>query len=192
MRPAGIALALAFLGLMATEASAHRLKLFAAAAGQTVSGYGFFVGGGRAAGTPISARDGAGLEIWRGATNDDGTFAFDVARPGAVTLVLDAGDGHAAETTLLAGGADAVPAAAPVSAPAAATAAPTAAALDAATLAPLIAAEVDRAVARHIRPLLEANAATEARIRLNDVLGGLGWITGLAGTALFFRGRKRR
>lgn len=189
IRPAAPLLALAVLVLGIGDAAAHRLKLFATAEGQTVSGYGFFVGGGRAAGAPIVARDGAGAEIWRGTTGEDGGFRFDTPAAG-LTLLLDAGDGHAAELTL---GPDRFAPATPASPPVIAADAPTSApiARDDAALAALVAAEVDKAVARQIRPLLEASAAAEARLRLNDILGGLGWIAGLVGVGLIAARRKR-
>ena len=62
---------------------------------------------------------------------------------------------------------------------------------DDAALAALVAAEVDKAVARQIRPLLEASAAAEARLRLNDILGGLGWIAGLVGVGLVVARRRK-
>jgi nickel transport protein len=162
------------------NAAAHKLKLFAAAAGDTVSGYGFFVGGGRPAGAALVARDAGGNTVWRGTTGDDGSFSFTVAAPAGLTLSIDAGDGHAAEATIAGGGSAPVP---PSSAAAPAG--------DDAALAALVAAEVDKAVARQIRPLLEASAAAEARLRLNDILGGLGWIAGLVGVGLVVARRRK-
>jgi nickel transport protein len=49
---------------------------------------------------------------------------------------------------------------------------------------------VERAVARQIRPLREALEAERSRARLHDILGGLGYIAGLAGLALWWRSRK--
>lgn len=187
-------LALALVAASATGAAAHRLKLFASVAGTEVTGYGFFVGGGRPAGVAIVARDAAGAEIWRGTTGDDGSFAFTVTRPEALTLTLDAGDGHAVTETLSADRFGAAPAATPAPV-AVATSTPTdppAAARDDAALAALIAVEVDKSVARQLRPLLEAQAAAEARVRLNDILGGLGWIAGLVGVGLTVAHRRRR
>jgi nickel transport protein len=207
MRPRVAVLALAVLMVAGGPAFAHRLKLFAAVAGNEVSGYGFFIGGGRPAGVPIVARNAEGAEVWRGNTGEDGGFAFTVAQPEALTLVLDAGDGHAVEETLTADRfastappAEPIP---PISATSDATrnAATPSVGVDpltpeieariAARVATSVAAEVDKAVARQIRPLLEAQAAAEGRIRVNDVLGGLGWIAGLVGVALFFTRRRK-
>jgi nickel transport protein len=193
MRPRVAVLALALVMLAGGSAWAHRLKLFAAVAGNEVSGYGFFVGGGRPAGVPIIARDVSGAEIWRGTTGDDGAFAFTVTKPETLTLSLDAGDGHAVEETLSADRFGAAPEPPASTAPKQASA-PISAEAKARLLArvsAVVAAEVDKAVARQIRPLLEAQAAAEARIRLNDILGGLGWIAGLVGVGLYFSRRSK-
>jgi nickel transport protein len=49
---------------------------------------------------------------------------------------------------------------------------------------------VDTAVARQIRPLLEAQAEADGRVRFNDVMGGIGMIVGLAGAALWASARR--
>lgn len=51
---------------------------------------------------------------------------------------------------------------------------------------------VERAVARQVRPLREQLIAYEDRVRLRDLLGGIGYILGLAGLALWWRSRGRR
>ena len=53
-----------------------------------------------------------------------------------------------------------------------------------------IAKAVDAAVARQIRPLLEAYDAADGRVRFNDLIGGLGWIAGIAGLWAWFRSRR--
>lgn len=179
MRPAWLLAAFLALSLPAS-AAAHQLKLFATVEGGTVSGYGFFVGGGRAATALVSAAAGevpvvAGLPV-----EADGSFAFPYDGPGPLRLVLDAGEGHRAEATL---GADrfAMPGAGEEPA----------STIDADVLAGLIEARVEAAVARQTRPLLEALAAAEARLRFSDVMAGIGMITGIAGAALWVAARRR-
>jgi nickel transport protein len=41
-----------------------------------------------------------------------------------------------------------------------------------------------------VRPLLEAFSATDSRIRLNDIVGGIGMIFGLAGVAMWMSARR--
>lgn len=63
---------------------------------------------------------------------------------------------------------------------------------DPAMLSRLVAAEVDRAVARQVRPLIEAQDQAEGRVRFNDVMGGIGMIAGLAGAWSWAVSRRRR
>lgn len=183
-------LALALLLASALPAAAHRLKLFATVEDGTITGYAFFIGGGRPQGSTIVIRDGAGTEVFRTATDDEGRFAWTPAGPDRFTVTVDARDGHAAETVLEADrfGGPPVPGA-PAAAP---PAFPLGASPSAATEAGLIEAAVDRAVARQIRPLLEAYDAAEGRARFNDVMGGIGMIVGLAGIALWASGHRRK
>ncbi|MEP9351358.1 cobalamin biosynthesis protein CbiM [Xanthobacter sp. KR7-225] len=209
------------LALAPAPAAAHRLKLFVTVEGDRVSGYAFFIGGGRPNGAPVAFRDASGRTLGTATTDADGAFAFTPERSETITVVVDAGDGHAAEARVtadrFAGGAG--PSAAPgvgpsagmSSIPMAAGPAPGASssvarrangpapadapdaaapALPAACDPAALAALVDVAVARQIRPLLEAEAEAEGRVRFNDVMGGIGMIVGLAGAALWASSRR--
>lgn len=181
---AGVAFALVVAAT--APAAAHRLKLFAAVAAGEVSGYGFFIGGARPAGATLTAVGPDGAELFHGATGADGSFAFRHDGAGPLTLTLTVGDGHRATLTLPADRFAAAAGAAPAtpSAPSATTAPPTG-------LQAMIERSVEVAVARQIRPLLEAHAAAEARLRFNDLVGGIGMIIGFAGIALWARRRRR-
>jgi nickel transport protein len=61
----------------------------------------------------------------------------------------------------------------------------------AAAVAPALESAIERAVARQIRPLREQLVAAEDRIRLQDILGGIGYIMGLTGLALWWASRRR-
>lgn len=209
---------LAFALFGAGPAAAHRLKLFATVEGATISGYGFFVGGGRPEGVEFLVRDHLGTVVHRGTTDASGAFAWAAPRPDTYTVAIDTGDGHFAETTLAADrfailpSATVPPALAPLTREAITAAAnvtpsepqavppvaaPTATGKSACVLLEpdeiARAAEpvVDRAVARQLRPLIEAQVATEGRVRFNDVMGGVGMIVGLAGLAAWAMSRRR-
>jgi nickel transport protein len=157
----------------ATTAAAHALRVFARAEGGVVSGYGFFSGGARAAAAEVSATGRDGALIWSGNADAEGGFAFPAPEAGGpVTVALSDGAGHVARITL----------AREWFAPAPDAQAPDEQALE---------ALVEAAVARQTAPLLEAFARAEARLRFNDVMGGVGMIVGLAGVALWARGRPR-
>ncbi len=179
MRPV-LLLGLLFVFGLPLPAAAHQLKLFATVEAGTVSGYGFFVGGGRALTAVVTATAGEEPVVAGVPVDDDGSFAFPYAGPGPLRLALDAGEGHLAETTLAAerfaasgAGED------------------QACVADSDGLAGLIEARVEAAVARQTRPLLEALAAAEARLRFSDVMAGIGMIAGIAGAALWATARRR-
>jgi nickel transport protein len=186
-------------------AEAHRLKLFVTAEAGEITGYAFFVGGGRPEGVDFVVKDAAGGEVFRGKTDDRGNFRWRPATAADYAITVDAGDGHRVEGKIagdLLGAAtapsEAAAAQVPASAPVAATAAPAPlacpapAAVDPAAISRIVAAEVDRSVARQLRPLLEAYDQAEGRLRLNDVMGGVGMIVGLAGAGLWATSRRRR
>jgi nickel transport protein len=60
-----------------------------------------------------------------------------------------------------------------------------------AILDPALESAIERAVARQIRPLREQLVAAEDRIRFQDILGGIGYIMGLTGLALWWTSRRR-
>lgn len=178
------ALAVLFLALiLASPAAAHGLKVFATVEGDRVSGYGFFIGGGRPKGASWRAEMG-GAEIAQGKTDDAGGFAF--AAPGEVTadvtIALSLGDGHAATKSLPPErfGAMAVAVSDPPSPTPDATPTPDA-----------FAQAVEAAVARQIAPLHERIEELDARLRLTDILSGIFLIFGLAGIGLWAKGRRR-
>jgi nickel transport protein len=178
------ALAALFLALiLAGPAAAHGLKVFASVDGARVTGYAFFIGGGRPKGAGWRAEMG-GAQIAQGRTDNEGAFEF--VLPGEVTAALNVtvslGDGHAATKSLAPErfGAMAVAASDPP--------APTP---DAAPSPDAVARAVEAAVARQIAPLHERIEELDARLRLADVLSGIFLILGLAGIGLWALGRRR-
>lgn len=174
-------LALAFAG----PAQAHKLKVFATVEGGEVAGYAFFIGGGRAAGAVWTAKDPAGTALASGATDGEGRFAFPVPQPAVeATVTVDTREGHIAAATLPAsrfGGGAAGTAPPPVDGPV-----PTVDAQDEARVAAL----VEAAVQRQVTPLMERVEQMDDRLRLADVMSGIFLILGLAGMALWAKGRR--
>lgn len=167
----------AALALWPSLALSHGMTLFATVEGDVVSGHAAYVGGGRAAGASIVLADDRGETLWSGRADEDGAFlwraAWGAAGPRDVVLFAVDGEGHRAEARI-----------------AKARFAP-----DATTRIGVcadVAAAVEAAVARQIRPLLEAQHAAAHRARLSDLLGGLGVLFGLAAGALWWFERRRR
>ncbi|MBK1702109.1 hypothetical protein [Thiococcus pfennigii] len=195
-------LALACLLLAtATPLHAHLLKVFAFAEGERIEGRAYFAGGARAKGAAVEvlAPDGRVLAALR--TDDDGEFSYQANAAIDHRIRVDSGDGHVAEWTVPATELEiAAPAAGDPDRPAAptestpeATPAETAAASVPATESPGdLEVLIERAVARQVRPLREQLVAYEEQVRLHDILGGLGYILGLAGLAAWWQASRRR
>ena len=169
-------LAAAFLlaGLTAAgPAWAHKMKVFAVIEGDAIVGSAYFSPGGRVQDAEAVLSVG-GEEVARTWTGADGGFRFALTRPGPYRIAVDGGDGHAAFFTVT----DGAPPAAPAS-----LSTPPAAVGEAA---------LEQAIARQIRPLREQIDAYEEKIRLHDILGGLGVIAGLAGVAFGLSERRKR
>ncbi len=181
----------------ATMAEAHRLNLFATVEGDTVHGYGFFVGGGRPSEAQLIIRNAQGVELFKGPAGEDGSFSFTPAAPADLVLTLNAGDGHVAEAHIAANRFSQYGAQGAASSTKAETATntPKGAALPASPspeeLSAMIDRSVDRAVSRQIAPLLEAYAEADGRARFSDIVSGIAVIIGLAGLFLWAKSRGR-
>ncbi|MCB9947072.1 MAG: carboxypeptidase regulatory-like domain-containing protein [Rhodospirillaceae bacterium] len=201
MRRFGLALLLLVAAMAPAEA--HRLKVFATVEAGSVTGYGFFIGGGRPMGATVVISDAAGTELYRARTGADGAFSFTPDAPTDLTVTIDAGDGHVAHETIAGdrfgppvatGGALAAEPQVPAEAagPATPVGPDAAAGLSTEALQAMIDRSVDTAVARQIRPLLEAYDEADGRVRFNDVIGGIGMIIGIGGAALWMASRRHR
>lgn len=174
---------------MALPASAHLLKIFATVKEESVAGYAFFLRGGRLSEAEVVIKNAAGEIVHRGETDAKGRFSWQPPTPADYVIVVNARDGHIAKTTLQR---SRFPAVDPTPQ---ASAAPAAAEAQTGACSPeQIRKIVAQAVARQIRPLLEAHAHAVARNRITSIVGGIGMIIGLAGIAMwgFSRRRERR
>lgn len=177
-------------------AFAHKLKVFAAVEGNAISGYGFFIGGGRAQETPWVAKDANGQVIARGTTGADGTFSLTPPGPvtSDITITLNTREGHIASTRLAASrfgaaaGQSAMPTSTVPDAPT--TADPSASADKTQPGRPETAALVEAAVQRQVEPLLERIEQMDDRLRFTDILSGIFLIIGLSGIGLWVYGRR--
>lgn len=176
---------LLLLLLAPAPAGAHQLHLFAFAEGSRVEGSVYFAGGIPATAARLEVRGQNGDTLPAPTVDAEGRFRFDIRRRQDYRLSADTGDGHRAQWTLPASelAADLPPAAgvAPTASPRP----------EAATAELTLEARIERAVARQVRPLREQLIGYEERVRLHDILGGLGYILGLTGVALWWRRRGR-
>lgn len=172
-------------GLMASSAQAHRLKLFATLEDGTISGYAFFIGSGRAQDADLRISDASGKEVASLRTDAKGAYAWKAPSAQTYTLIANTGDGHVADTKIdakrFSGGATST--------------SEMRSDEDESPSGMMNAAQIERivdaAVARQMRPLIEAYEAAEGRTRFNDIMGGIGMIIGLAGLSLWAQARKK-
>ena len=180
------------------DAGAHRVNIFAWVEGDTVLVECKYPDGAKVHEGVIRVLDSAGRELLNGKTNDKGEFSFKVPKQDDLTIVLEAGMGHRADWPLSkqdlppAGEAPTPGSAAPpqpvskteAPSPAAKASAPGAASPPPADIDQAIEKALDKKLAPVLRMLAEMH---EQKVRLTDVLGGIGYIIGLVGVAAYFK-----
>lgn len=191
----GLALLLALLLLPAGSAFAHKLKVFASAEGRTITGYVYFPGGGRGKGLQVNFLSMDGAPLGKSTSDENGQFTYTATAAVDHRIVVDSNDGHVGEFVVRAAELDTtLPAEAPPAPDAATPPTPTAAEPPATAAAAQpstnLEALVDAAVARHVRPLREQLEGYEEKVRMHDILGGIGYILGLLGLAVWFMNRR--
>lgn len=185
--------------LLTTPAHAHKIKIFAMVEGETVTGYAYAPGGVRLPNNTIEIFDGNKEKVGETKTDANGAFSFTPQKRNNLSFELDTGDGH--RTAFLIN-ADELPASlpaagAPQTAPAttpqtATPQPPSAPETTPASVAPAeLATLIDQAVAHNIKPLRVQIEAYEQKIRLHDILGGIGYIMGLAGIFAYMQAGKK-
>lgn len=189
MRSAAVLVVISALAWCA-PAAAHLLKVFAWAEGDEIRGYAYTAGGGRAAGARITVLGPDGTTLATLQPDGGGEFHYVTTAPGPHRIMADTGDGHRASWTVgatepgAAQGGTAVPPGGDAGVPDDSKAT--------ATLSDdRLAALVERAVARQVGPLRAELQAHADRARLGDVVGGIGFIFGIAGLVLWWHNRRR-
>ena len=179
----------------ATPAFAHKLKVFATAIGADITGYGYFAPGGRAQDSEVTVTaDGKVVATLR--TNEEGEFSYTATTRVDHIFSLDAGDGHEAAYRIaadelpatLSGSASSTPATPPAGSqqrPQVLPVGPSPAA------AAEVRALVEMGIAQQLRPLREQIDALQQKLWLHDVLGGIGYIVGLAGFAFWLSASRK-
>lgn len=160
----------ALLGSLPLSAHGHGLKLYVEAEAGKIQGRVHFAGGAAAASAQIRINDADGEALAVLVPDSEGRFSYRIETPRDLVVVADSLDGHRASRSLKA---EELTAFLPPAGEAGAE--PSCA----------------RVVAETSGPLREALAACEERLRLRDILGGLGYIAGLAGLGLWWGGRRK-
>ena len=184
--------------LLAGDAMAHRVNVFAWAEGDTVHVESKFSGGKQIAGGKIIVTDADGVEVLSGQTDDQGQFSFKRPQPAELKIILEAGMGHRAQWTL------------PVDESRSEKARAqnkqknpggqnyhrnpeTQTAVYTGPSRTEIEAIVEKALDKKMKPVLEMLAESRAEgPGIRDILGGIGYIIGLVGVAAYFHSRKKK
>ena len=175
LRSWAAAVVLSFLA--AGPALAHKVNVFATVNNGAIEGECYSSGGGKLKECLVEFYDSSGEKLGETRTDADGRFRFEPTAQTDHRIVLDTGDGHRAEYTVPVGELPAsYPAAAPATTPS-----------DAGDIERRISESVEKA----IRPLRQQLDQWENKVRLHDVLGGVGYIFGLAGVVLYFKSKRR-
>lgn len=204
--------ALGFLLLIQVGvAAAHSLQLFAAADGDLITGRAHYAGGHPASGISIQILGADRKPLATLRSDASGAFSYRAEAARDLLVVAESPDGHRTQWPIHAselvgvsdpgaserahhgdGGADRHPhphhhddegSAAPVVSDRAA---------EPARLDREVIVAIEQAVARQVRPLRESLAEAQARASVHEVLGGLGYIVGIAGLGLWWSARRKR
>lgn len=170
---------------------AHLFELFAYTEANRIHGSAFSSGGQKAAGALIKvfAEDGHLLNSLK--SNQQGDFVLDVQKPGSYRLLAESGDGHIAERFV-----SVVSQANPTTdkTSSAEFALPGNETSKKSTVdhhhRAQFLQQVEQAVARQVGPLRVELQHHDKHVRLANILGGIGFIFGLAGLLLWWRCRQ--
>ena len=206
----------AFILGTTTSALAHRVNIFAWTEGNEVVAECGFNGGNKVKQGQVVVFDAAtGAKLAEGRTDDMGVYRFPISAEGkahGVRIVIKAGEGHQNEWTVDAAELATIqPGSAATSAPSAAPAAPAVVPAAASTSQPQAAPKADKSPAQQTANISAAemqnivNTALDAKLGpirkelaemrvarpgFSEIFGGIGWLVGLAGIALYFKGRR--
>jgi len=167
-------------------ALAHKVTIFAWVDGDTVYTQSKFSGGKRVKGALVLVFDSEGNQLLEGKTDEKGEFSFKVPKKTDLKIVLKASMGHMAQWKIPA---EEITAVDEVSGSRAAEASPTTFSLSRQEVRDLI----DKSLDEKLQPIVNMLADSLDRgPRVTEVIGGIGYIFGLVGVALYFTSRKKK
>jgi len=195
-----IALILALFSLYADPASAHRLTVFAYLDGEEIQVESYFSRGSPCRGCSVEVFDSSDTVLQTGETSDEGVWRFKPANPQDLRVVVSAGEGHRGEYTIPGEELQTEPRTETESPLPRET--PEISATDrgvhpgglSAKAAVLSETELEKIVSNILDEKLSPIRRSLAQLEvhepgLTEVLGGIGYIIGIFGTAAFFMSR---
>ena len=186
-----------FILALISPAQAHKVNLFAYAERGVVHVEGYFVDGTPSRNSRIVAYSQDGGVVAEGSTDSEGRYSFPVSRSENLRIVLEASMGHQNEILLTAseiGGEEGHARVKP--APSLGGAEPATSGADQSTAATAdLESTLARVLSEQLRPLRESLTRIQQaheKPGLREVLGGLGYIIGLAGVYLWAVSRRKK
>lgn len=177
----------------ASTATAHKISAAGWVEGNTVFVASYFSGGTRPDNAKVKVFDLEGKLLVEGNTNKNGEFQFTAPAKMAMKIHLDAGMGHQVSFTLPIGEFDDDFDAAvdePTTEASSTSDSTIIAGINEKMLRQIVASEVGNQIKPIIRKLNKPEAGA-GEPSLTDILGGVGYIIGLVGLAMFFNYRKK-
>jgi nickel transport protein len=169
-------------------ALAHKVTIFAWVEGDTVYTQSKFSGGGKAKGATVVVYDKEGNLLLEGKTDEKGEFSFKVPKKTDLKVALKTSMGHLAEWTIPAEDIMGVGARLPDDNTTREIRGPTAVGLSRQEVQAIIDESVDRKLLTITNML--ANSLDRS-LRVSEIIGGIGYIFGLVGVALYFTTRRK-
>jgi len=170
-------------------ALAHKVIIFAWVEGDTVFTESKFSGGKEAINAQVLVFDRGGKQLLEGKTNNKGEFSFKIPKLTDLRIVLNAGMGHKAEWRIpeleIQEASGVLGSKIPTE-----SSQPVAVGLSKEEIKELIEESLDRKLRPIVRMMTESQSKGPS---VTEILGGIGYILGLMGVAIYFknRGKKR-
>jgi nickel transport protein len=184
-----IVLLIGALVLIGAPALAHKVTIFAWVEGDRVFTESKFSGGRKVTGGKVAVFDREGTQLLEGKTDEKGEFSFRVPKLTDLKIVLNAGTGHRAEWTITeseirqAGYQEETREVAP----------PPQASTDLGVGKDEIREIIDESLDRKLTPIVKMLAELQTKgPSVTEVIGGIGYIVGLMGIALYFLSRRKK
>lgn len=188
-----------------STAWAHNVNVFAFVDGDTVATESYFNDGRKCRDSTIEVFDDRGKKLLEGTTDEEGRFSFRPPSRTDLVIRLTASMGHQAEYTVPASDLpEGLPAALQTAAETSggssaqnqAAARPAGLAKESRAQEAAVPADIeqiiDKALARQLAPIRRALEESRRTRRFSDIVGGIGYIVGMMGLALYFLSRRRR
>ena len=167
-------------------ALAHKVIIFAWVEGDTVFTESKFSGGKKAINAPVVIFDKDGKKLLEGKTDNKGEFSFKIPKVTDLKIVLNAAMGHKAEWMIPE---SEIREAGPIveKKSAAESSGPISAGLSKEEVQKIVEDSLDKKLRPIIRMMTESK---DTKPSLSEIIGGIGYIFGLMGLALYFKKQK--